>query len=61
MQEYACVRTSTTVPNLSGMTASQAASSLKSKNLNINIEDFTRKIKCKSMHENAKKKNEINT
>lgn len=32
------VRTSTTVPNLSGMTASQAASSLKSKNLNINIE-----------------------
>lgn len=32
------VRTSTTVPNLKDMTASQAASSLKSKNLNISIE-----------------------
>lgn len=32
------VRTSTTVPNLSGMTAAQAANSLKSKNLNITVE-----------------------
>ncbi len=32
------VRTSTTVPNLNGMTAAQAANSLKSKNLNISIE-----------------------
>jgi stage V sporulation protein D (sporulation-specific penicillin-binding protein) len=32
------VRTSTTVPNLSGMTVSQAASSIKAKNLNITTE-----------------------
>lgn len=32
------VRTSTTVPNLNGMTAAQAANSLKAKNLNISIE-----------------------
>lgn len=32
------VRTSTTVPNLAGMTAAQATNSLKSKNLNIQIE-----------------------
>lgn len=32
------VRTSTTVPSLNGMTATQAASSLKAKNLNIMIE-----------------------
>ncbi len=32
------VRTSTTVPDLSGLTASQAADSLKAKNLNISIE-----------------------
>ena len=32
------VRTSTTVPNLSGMSATRAANSLKSKNLNISIE-----------------------
>lgn len=32
------VRTSTTVPSLNGMTAAQAASSLKAKNLNIMIE-----------------------
>lgn len=32
------VRTSTTVPNLSGMSAAQATNSLKSKNLNITIE-----------------------
>ena len=32
------VRTSTNVPNLIGMTAAQAANSLKSKNLNINVE-----------------------
>lgn len=32
------VRTSTTVPNLNGMTAAQAANSLKSKNLNISTE-----------------------
>lgn len=32
------VRTSTTVPNLTGMSAAQAANSLKSKNLNINTE-----------------------
>lgn len=32
------VRTSTTVPNLSGMTAAQAANSLKAKNLNITTE-----------------------
>lgn len=32
------VRTSTTVPNLNGMTAAQAANSLKSKNLNITVE-----------------------
>ncbi len=37
------VRTSTTVPNLSGMTAAQAANSLKSKNLNITVEG---KRKC---------------
>ena len=32
------VRTSTTVPDLSNLTASQAADSLKAKNLNISIE-----------------------
>lgn len=32
------VRTSTTVPNLSGMSPARAANSLKSKNLNINVE-----------------------
>lgn len=32
------VRTSTTVPKLNGMTAAQAANSLKSKNLNISVE-----------------------
>lgn len=32
------VRTSTTVPDLNGLTASQAADSLKAKNLNISIE-----------------------
>ncbi len=32
------VRTSTTVPDLSGMSAAQAANSLKSKNLNISVE-----------------------
>ena len=32
------VRTSTTVPKLTGMTAAQAANSLKSKNLNISVE-----------------------
>lgn len=32
------VRTSTTVPNLQGMSASRAANSLKSKNLNITVE-----------------------
>lgn len=32
------VRTSTTVPNLKDMSASRAANSLKSKNLNISIE-----------------------
>lgn len=32
------VRTSTTVPNLTGMSAAQAANSLKSKNLNISVE-----------------------
>lgn len=32
------VRTSTTVPDLSGLTASQAADSLKAKNLNISVE-----------------------
>ena len=37
------VRTSTTVPNLSGMSAAQAANSLKSKNLNITVEG---KRKC---------------
>lgn len=32
------VRTSTTVPDLNGLTASQAADSLKAKNLNISLE-----------------------
>lgn len=32
------VRTSTTVPKLQGMSASRAANSLKSKNLNITVE-----------------------
>lgn len=32
------IRTSTTVPNLNGMTAAQATNSLKSKNLNIKVE-----------------------
>lgn len=32
------VRTSTTVPNLNGMTAAQAANSLKAKNLNVKVE-----------------------
>lgn len=32
------VRTSTTVPKLDGMSAAQAANSLKSKNLNISVE-----------------------
>lgn len=32
------VRTSTQVPNLQGMSASRAANSLKSKNLNITVE-----------------------
>lgn len=32
------VRTSTTVPNLSGMTAARAANSVKAKNLNITVE-----------------------
>ena len=32
------VRTSTSVPKLEGLTATQAASSLKAKNLNISVE-----------------------
>lgn len=36
--EENAVRTSTTVPKLDGLTATQAANSLKAKNLNISIE-----------------------
>jgi len=38
------IRTSTTVPNLTNMSAAQAANSLKSKNLNINVKGSSGKV-----------------